>query len=107
MRAVAKRPVTIVVCIGPKFRRYTGGIFRCGLRKIEYHALLVVGYGKSDEGEYWICKNFWGDTWGVNGYVYLQRNGGTITGVVVFLVLRCTLLSGIDMIARRLFKRNS
>ncbi|OEL23951.1 hypothetical protein BAE44_0015030 [Dichanthelium oligosanthes] len=38
------------------------------------HAVLVVGYGKDDEGNlFWKIKNSYGTTWGDKGYAYLRR----------------------------------
>jgi len=34
------------------------------------HAMLVVGYTPTE----WILKNWWGDSWGENGYMRLARN---------------------------------
>lgn len=37
------------------------------------HAIAVVGYGKSDDGqEYWIGRNSWGSYWGDWGFFYMN-----------------------------------
>nr|DBA29038.1 TPA: hypothetical protein GDO54_009308 [Pyxicephalus adspersus] len=36
------------------------------------HAVLVVGYDKSGDIPYWIVKNSWGTTWGIDGYVHIK-----------------------------------
>ena len=46
------------------------------------HAVLVVGYGTSSEGEeFYKIKNSWGDDWGEDGYVRLARNRHNHCGV--------------------------
>lgn len=46
------------------------------------HAIVVVGYGKTDEGEeYWICKNSWDTDWGEEGYIRMARNKNNHCGI--------------------------
>lgn len=42
------------------------------LRSRGGHAMLIVGYDRTAPVPYFVCKNSWGDTKGVNGYYYLS-----------------------------------
>ncbi|CAP34920.2 Protein CBG17217 [Caenorhabditis briggsae] len=73
-------PVNIGMSVIQPMRAYKGGVFTpseyaCKNEVIGLHALLITGYGTSEKGEkYWIVKNSWGNTWGVeNGYIYFAR----------------------------------
>ncbi|CAB3410248.1 unnamed protein product [Caenorhabditis bovis] len=73
-------PVNIGMSVIQPMRAYKGGVFTpseyaCKNEVIGLHALLITGYGTSKEGEkYWIVKNSWGNTWGVeHGYIYFAR----------------------------------
>lgn len=50
------------------------GIFTqfCGT-KVD-HAVALIGYDSEGGKDYWIVRNSWGDGWGENGYMKLERN---------------------------------
>lgn len=53
---------------------YTGGVYSSYCGKENNHAVLLTGWGVTEEGvKYWIIKNSWGDSWGKGGYIWLQR----------------------------------
>jgi len=75
--AVAKHgPVVAAVFANLDFINYSGGIFDdpyCPTHTVN-HAVVVVGYGKSPKGiNYWILRNSWGSSWGMNGYMLIRR----------------------------------
>jgi C1A family cysteine protease len=80
--AVVGAPTSICIeADQPVFQLYTGGVITsnsCGTQLD--HAVLAVGYDTSSKGEeYWIVKNSWGASWGLQGYVYIGKSNSTNT----------------------------
>ena len=67
------------------FQFYSGGILNspsCGTDLD--HAVIAVGYGVDQtKGEYYIVRNSWGPTWGLNGYVNIAggKDGNGVCGI--------------------------
>ena len=55
-----------------KFRQYKTGIFDDDECPTETnHAVLVVGWGKEEDKEYFIVRNSWNSDWGDQGHIKL------------------------------------
>lgn len=41
--------------------------------------MVMVGYGKDSATgiNYWIIRNSWGTSWGINGYMLIRRGSNT------------------------------
>lgn len=67
------------------FQDYEKGIYRCVQSPngpdVD-HAVVIVGYGKdSQDGDYWIIKNSYGEKWGEKGYMRMAIKNSTNCGV--------------------------
>lgn len=84
-RAVAQQPVSVAIQANlSSFQLYSGGVYsdpNCG-DKLD-HGVLVVGYGHDliHGMDYWLIKNSWGPYWGEDGYIRIQRNTETESGL--------------------------
>jgi C1A family cysteine protease len=67
------------------FLFYSGGILNsdsCGTSPD--HAVIIVGYGVDPtKGEYYIVRNTFGASWGMNGYINIAggKDGPGICGI--------------------------
>jgi predicted secreted protein len=76
-------PVWVDVCAASSdWSNYSGGIFtESGL--IFDHCVVLVGWCDSASisgGGYWILRNSWGPSWGIDGYMYLSY-GSDVVGM--------------------------
>jgi cathepsin L len=84
MAQVDKGPVSVAIQANKMvFQTYKSGILdstKCGTQLD--HGVLVVGYDNSGSEPYWIVKNSWGTTWGMEGYINIAMvDGAGICGI--------------------------
>jgi cathepsin L len=54
---------------------YEEGVFNgCGKDAVIDHAVVAMGYGEEGESKYWLIQNSWGDDWGEEGRIRLERH---------------------------------
>jgi C1A family cysteine protease len=76
MSAVAELPVAVSIQADePAFQHYKSGVFTAECGTDLNHAVLVVGFGALDDLDFYKVKNSWGVSWGMDGYILLERGG--------------------------------
>jgi len=74
MLALMEHPVAVAIQADERaFQLYSSGVLKGSCGTGLDHGVLAVGYGSDIDGEYYIVKNSWGETWGENGYIRLGR----------------------------------
>jgi len=71
-----KGPFAVVIdAYNTEFFNYKSGIYNQSCAEPN-HAIILVGYGKDEKtGEdYWIIRNSWSNSWGMNGYGYVKND---------------------------------
>ena len=76
LTAVTQQPVSVAIEADKSvFQLYKSGVLtskECGTTLD--HGVGIVGYGTLDSTDYWKVKNSWGATWGMDGYILMERN---------------------------------
>ncbi|XP_072924891.1 cathepsin K-like isoform X2 [Hemitrygon akajei] len=70
------------------FQYYSQGVYyepNCNQYGVN-HAVLLIGYGTEENGQYWLVKNSWGTAWGDNGYIKMSRNQNNNCGIIDYVV---------------------
>ncbi|CAK4203197.1 unnamed protein product [Aphanomyces euteiches] len=73
INAISKQPVSVTVAAGNSvWRNYKSGVVSSCPTAQSDHAVIAVGY----DGTSIKVRNSWGTTWGVGGYITLNRGSG-------------------------------
>lgn len=80
-----KGPVSVAISASTKIfdvQFHGGGLYKdlCTSGGLN-HAMLVVGYGNDNNGDFWWVKNSYGPNWGEKGYVRMARNQNNMCGI--------------------------
>jgi len=70
-RAVMLGPIATWMQVYIDFAMYSTGVYEhvCGC-PVGGHFVTIVGW--DDTGGYWICRNSWGEDWGMDGYFHIH-----------------------------------
>nr|KAF6479588.1 cathepsin O [Molossus molossus] len=92
---------------------YLGGIIQhhCSSGEAN-HAVIITGFDKTGSTPYWIVRNSWGSSWGVDGYAHVKmgrniceklgpKNGGGVNGATQTVSQNQTGITTITQTNRR------
>eukprot|EP00056_Hartaetosiga_gracilis_P002434 m.53562 g.53562 ORF g.53562 m.53562 type:complete len:347 (+) comp11044_c0_seq1:35-1075(+) len=75
MQVYIQEKTPIAICVDAEsWQSYTGGVIKRGCGKMLDHCVQLVGWGEEKNVPYWIVRNSWGADWGLDGYLYVERN---------------------------------
>ncbi|KAH3762644.1 cathepsin L1 [Pelomyxa schiedti] len=82
--AVVKAPVSVAIDASlASFQLYKDGIYcpdKCSNVTLD-HGVDVVGQNTDNKEDYYIVKNSWGTSWGIQGYIWMCANKNNNCGI--------------------------
>merc|ERR1712232_553484 len=95
MSALNRQPVSIAVEADRSvFQSYSSGIMSGMCGPSLDHGILAVGYGSEDGTHYWLVKNSWGTSWGMQGFAKLLRGKNSAGECGILMQASYPLVSG-------------
>ncbi len=77
-------PIATGVSVDKEFYKYINGIYDHNSLEGVNHAVVLVGWDDSIKS--WILRNSWGNSWGINGYMYIEYGKSSIGTNAVYVV---------------------
>nr|QKY88648.1 cathepsin L-like [Tetracapsuloides bryosalmonae] len=84
--AIERGPTSIAIdASNYKFRFYKNGIFRCSGTPDLDHGVIAVGFYKGlfNFNSYYLVRNSWGTSWGLNGYIKISASDSKSCGATL------------------------